>query len=149
MRILGIDFGRKRCGLAVSDPMGWTAQPLALLEVDSVDKLVAAIGKIVGDKGIDEIVLGLPRNMDNSLGSGATEVLALQARLESEFEIPVHTWDERLTTVRAERAMLSADMSRAKRKRKRDTVAAQFILQAFLDSRSRPHNTEETSGEGP
>jgi len=136
VRILGIDYGEKRCGLAISDPLGCTAQALPVAKVLCADELVTTIAKIVREKSVDEIVLGLPKNMDNSLGPSAQKVLEFQKQLESALGIPVHTWDERLSTVRAERAMLRADLSRKRRKRKRDTIAAQLILQSFLNYRS-------------
>ncbi len=137
MRILGIDYGEKRVGLAISSPVGFIAQGLPTIErIDGTDYLEEIAG-VVEEKEVDEIVVGLPKNMNGSIGVKAEEVLVLVEVLKSKFNLPVHTFDERLTTVRAHRAMTGAKMSKKGKKKRVDMIAAQFILQAYLDQVSR------------
>jgi len=133
-RILGIDLGDRWVGLALSDPLGLTAQPLGVIDLEK-EGLIGRLGEIVEARGVAQLVLGLPRNMDGSLGPKAKEALELADRLKQELKLPVFTWDERLSTARAERALSQAQVSIPKRKKHVDAVAAQLILQAFLDSR--------------
>jgi len=106
MRILGIDYGEKRVGLAISSPVGFIAQGLPTIErVDGEDYL-EELADVIQDKEVDEIVVGLPKNMNGSIGEKAEEILVLVETLKSKFNLPVHTVDERLTTVRAHRAFL-------------------------------------------
>ena len=120
--------------MAISDPLGITAQPAGLIDTRKVDAL-HAIGETVAERGVTRIVVGLPRNMDGTEGPQAKEVRAFAAVLEERFGLPVELWDERLSSVRAEREMIDADLSRARRKKRRDVMAAQFILQNYLDAR--------------
>lgn len=137
MRILGIDYGEKRVGLAISSPVGFIAQGLPTIErIDGVDYL-EELADIINEKEVDEIVVGLPKNMNGSIGERADVVLVLVETLKSKFNLPVHTFDERLTTVRAQRAMTEAKMSKKGKKIRVDMIAAQFILQAYLDQISR------------
>ncbi len=137
MRILGIDYGMKRVGLAISSPVGGIAQGLPTIErIDGVDYL-DELADVIKEKEVDEIVVGLPKNMNGSIGEKAEEVLVLVETLKSRFNLPVHTFDERLTTVRAHRAMTGAKMSKKGKKKRVDMIAAQFILQAYLDQISR------------
>jgi len=136
MRVLGIDFGEKRVGLALSDPMGWTAQGLSTLEPKSMNELLDKLAEVIAEREVTELVVGLPQNMNGSLGPKAEEAKRFANRLSERFGLPVHLVDERLTTVQAEREMLRADMSRKKRRKRIDRMAAQFILQRFLDSRA-------------
>ena len=134
MRILGIDYGEKRIGIAVSDPLGLTAQPRALIEnnQDTLDEL----DKIIKDySGVEEIVVGLPKTMKGEMGSQADKVVAFVDSLRSRFSIPITTWDERLTTAAAEKHLIAAGVSRAKRKKVIDKSAATLILQSYLDSK--------------
>jgi putative Holliday junction resolvase len=141
MRILGIDYGKKRVGLAISSPVGFIAQGLPTIErIDGKDYL-EDLADVIKEKEVDEIVVGLPKNMNGSIGEKAEEVLELVETLKSKFNLPVHTFDERLTTVRAHRAMTGAKMSKKRKKKRVDMIAAQFILQAYLDQNSR--STEE------
>jgi len=137
MRILAIDYGKKRFGLAISDPLGLTAQGLPTLVSQGRKCDLEKIKEIVGSKGVEKIVVGLPRKMDGTIGQAAKEVLTFVEELRRHLGLPVITWDERLTTKRAEREMISADLSRAKRKSRQDKIAAQFILQNFLDAQHR------------
>ncbi len=137
MRILGIDYGGKRVGLAISSPVGFIAQGLPTIErIDGKDYL-EDLADVIKEKEVDEIVVGLPKNMNGSIGEKAEEVLELVEKLKSKFNLPVHTFDERLTTVRAHKAMTGAKMSKKGKKKRVDMIAAQFILQAYLDQKSR------------
>ncbi len=135
-RILAVDYGAKRVGLAMSDETKTIASPLTQLNVesdaDAVEKIVGAIG----DRQVERVVVGLPRNMDGSYGPQAQKVQMFIEKLREKMAVPIETWDERLTTAAAERAMLEADLSRAKRKERRDKIAAQILLQSYLDARS-------------
>ena len=135
MRILGIDFGVRRHGLAISDEMGFTAQPAGLVERRGRDPGLDEIEKIAKEKGAERIVVGLPFHMDGRPGDHYDDVMAFIELLEARLGLPVETIDERLTTVQAERALLQAGLSRKKRKGKVDQMAAQLILQSWLDSR--------------
>ncbi len=137
-RILALDYGERRIGMAISDATGTIARPLEMLLVSSPAEIVGPLRKIIAEESVERIVIGLPLNMDGSEGTSAHAARALGALLGRELGLPVELQDERLTTVRAERAMLEADMSRAKRAKRRDTMAAQFILQTYLErTRSR------------
>ena len=137
MRILGIDYGEKRVGLAISSPVGFIAQGLPTIErIEGTDYL-EELADVIKEKEVDEIVVGLPKNMNGSIGEKAEEVFVLVETLKSKFNLPVHTVDERLTTVRAHRAMTGAKMSKKGKKKRVDMIAAQFILQAYLDQNSR------------
>ncbi|HUX06005.1 MAG TPA: Holliday junction resolvase RuvX [Acidobacteriota bacterium] len=136
MRILAIDYGTRRLGLALSDPMGITAQPLISLLRKSIAKDIAELRRIVEEYEVERGVIGLPRNLDGSPGALWQESEDFRRRLESEFGIEVEGWDERLSTVQAERMLIRADVSRRKRKGVIDKVAAALILQSYLDARS-------------
>ncbi|HUV38455.1 MAG TPA: Holliday junction resolvase RuvX [Planctomycetota bacterium] len=138
-RVLGIDYGRARVGLALSDGLGLTAQPLAVLRNTGVDALLDALEKVIVEREVTRLVVGLPLSLDGSEGPAAAGVRVFAAKLTGRFELPVALWDERLSTAQAERAMLDADLSRAQRKKRRDKVAAQVFLQSWLDAhRSAP-----------
>ncbi len=140
MRILGLDFGQKTIGVAVSDPFGWTAQGVEIIRRDkeeSVNKSVERIGQIIKEYGVEKIVLGYPKNMNNTVGERGEKTEAFKKKLEKSFDIEVILWDERLSTVGAERTLLEADLSRKKRKNVIDKMAAVFILQGYLDSNSK------------
>jgi putative Holliday junction resolvase len=132
MRILGIDYGEKRIGMAVSDPLGITAQGLPTIERTNIQDDLQKILNVVREKDVKEIVVGLPKNMNNSLGEKAQAVLNFVALLKKDINIPINVIDERLSTVRANRAMLEGDLSRKKRKDRVDMIAAQLILQDYL-----------------
>ncbi len=135
MRILGIDYGEKRVGLAISSPVGLIAQGLpTIVRMDGTDYL-EELAVLIKEKEVSEIVIGLPKNMNDTIGEKAKEVLGLVETLKSKFNLPVHTVDERLTTVRAHRAMTEAKMSKKGKKKRVDMIAAQFILQAYLDKK--------------
>jgi len=128
MRALGVDYGSKRIGLAISDPLGITAQALAT--VANITELKQAIAPYAP---LDKIVVGLPKEMSGQLGPQAVKVQAFVVELEKELGLPIITWDERLTTSQAEKMLISAGLSRQKRRKVIDRVAAAEILQSYLD----------------
>ncbi|MBQ7264961.1 MAG: Holliday junction resolvase RuvX [Firmicutes bacterium] len=138
MRILGLDFGSTTTGVAVSDPFGWTAQGVEIIrrqDEDNLKKTIERIKEICKEYSCTQIVLGLPKNMNNTEGERAEKTRSFKKRLEKEVKLPVILWDERLSTVAAERTLLEADISRKKRKKVIDKQAAVFILQGYLDSK--------------
>ncbi len=134
-RLLAIDYGKRRIGLAVSDGLGITAQPVGLLEVRSDDEALTKIGPVLEEREITEIVIGLPQNMDGTIGPIAEIVLAFAERLRERFSLPVHEFDERLTSALAHRILKEKGVKASRRKGKLDVISAQIILQGFLDSR--------------
>ncbi|MCD6406176.1 MAG: Holliday junction resolvase RuvX [Planctomycetes bacterium] len=133
MRILGVDYGEKRIGLAVSDPTGLIAQPLEVIAGGDPAAAARGIAEVAARYEAAEIIIGLPRNMNDTLGPKAEEALAFKALLENATDLDVATWDERLSTVRAERSLRETGWSRRKRQKRVDMVAAQVILQGYLD----------------
>ena len=142
-RILGLDVGRKRIGLAISDGLGLTAQPLSLLKRKDISRDLAELKKIIAARDIKKIVVGLPLNMNGSTGKMAIEILDFVKSLKDNLSPPVITWDERFTSLQAESLLLEADVSRRKRKEVIDKLSAQLILQGYLDSQSPPPNSDE------
>jgi len=134
MRIGGLDVGDRRIGVAISDELGWTAQGLEVVQRTRLEADLAALRACFASYEPSTIVVGLPKNMNGTLGPQARKVLAFAADLERALGVPIVLWDERLSTVGAERVLLEADLSRAKRKRVIDKAAAVFILQGYLDS---------------
>jgi len=134
MKILGIDYGQKRIGLALSDPSNMVAQSLKVLKRNGTRKLLGEIKAVVDQNKIERIVIGLPKNMNGSLGEKGNEVLAFVKILEKVVKVPIVTWDERLTTVSAEKVLRQAELSRKKRKDILDKLSACIILQNYLDS---------------
>ena len=135
-RIIGLDFGSKTTGVAVSDPFGWTAQGVEIIrrkEENKLRKTLARIEELVKEYGASRIVLGLPKNVNNSLGDRAEKSLAFKEMLERRTGLPVVMWDERLTTVAADRTMMEAGIRREHRREYVDEIAAVFILQNYLD----------------
>lgn len=135
MKIMGLDVGSKTIGVAVSDDMGWTAQGVLTIARKNLDKDLEELKKLTDQYRVLEIVVGLPKNMDGTIGKQAEEVLALAETISSSLNIPVKTWDERLSTIAAQKTLLEANVSRKKRKKVIDKIAAVFILQGYLDSR--------------
>lgn len=136
MRILGIDYGEKRMGMAISDPLGITAQGLPTVERTHLDEDIKKIVQLIRENNVSEVVVGLPKHMNNSLGEKAQAVLAFIKHVKEFINVPIYTLDERLSTVRAERALLEGNLSRKKRKVRIDMVAAQLILQDYLAIRA-------------
>ena len=139
MRALGIDLGSRTVGMAISDYLGMIATQIGTERIEEND-LASALEIVkaqVKEKQVDRIVLGLPKNMDGSVGFQAEYCKKFKTMLEEELKLPVIMLDERLTTKMAHSAMLSADMSRNKRKQNVDKIAASIILQSYLDSNPR------------
>lgn len=132
-RYLGLDVGERRIGLALSDPLGITAQGIDTLTRTALKKDIAKILQLVDDYDVKALVVGLPKNMNNTLGFKAKEVQDFITALTAGRDLPIHWIDERLTTVQATNVLLEADVSRKKRKKSVDKLAAVFILQTFLD----------------
>lgn len=145
MRILGLDFGSKTVGVAVSDPLGITAQPLEIVRRKAENKLrqtLARIEELAREYEAELFVLGLPKNMNNTLGERAEKSLEFKEMLEKRTGLPVVMWDERLTTVAANRAMMEGGVRREHRGEHVDALAASLILQGYLDSVSAQKNRE-------
>lgn len=143
MRIMGLDFGSKTVGIAISDPLLITAQGIEIIRRKSEDKLrqtLARIEELILEYEVSEIVLGLPKNMNDSLGERAEKSLAFKEMLERRTGLCVTMWDERLTTVAADRAMIEAGVRRENRSNYVDQIAAVFILQGFLDLQANKRN---------
>lgn len=136
MKTLGLDVGTKTIGIAVSDALGWTAQGIKTLrrEENQEDKDIAEIKQLIEEYDISKIVVGLPKNMNGSIGPSAVLCQEFAEQLRSHTGLPVAMWDERLTTKAAERMLVGADVSRKKRKKVIDKMAAVMILQGYLDS---------------
>ena len=145
MRILGLDVGSKRIGIAISDELGWTAQGIKTLDRRNVESDVGEIHDIARQYGVEKIIVGLPRNMDGSLGPQAEIVLRFVQELKEILGVPIITWDERLSTVEATKMFIKANLSREKRKRKVDMTAAILILQSYLDSLAEKRIHEKNS----
>ncbi|MGZ3589566.1 MAG: Holliday junction resolvase RuvX [Thermodesulfobacteriota bacterium] len=141
MRIMGLDIGTRTIGIAISDELGITAQGLKTLRRQSMEEDFKEIAAIIRQFEIEKIIVGLPQNMDGTLGIQAEKVLNWMEALKDRVEIPIATWDERLSTVGASRVLLEADLSRRKRKNVIDKLAAVLILQGYLDQ-SRRKNDE-------
>lgn len=137
MRIMGLDYGSKTVGVAISDALKITAQGIETIERKEENKLrrtLARIEELVKEYEVDTIVLGFPKNMNNTLGERAEKTLELKEMLERRIGIPVILWDERLTTISAERTLIESKVRREDRKKYVDKIAAVFILQGYLDS---------------
>ena len=136
MRILGLDYGSKTVGVAVSDPLGFTAQGVEIIRRKSENKMrqtLARIEELIAQYQVEKIVLGLPKNMNNTLGDRAEKSPELKETLERRTGLPVVMWDERLTTVSANRVLMETGVRRENRKEHVDEIAAVFILQGYLD----------------
>jgi putative Holliday junction resolvase len=134
---MGLDYGDKTIGVAVSDEFGWTAQGLETVRRKKPEDDLDRLEQIVNQYSVTEIVLGLPKNMNGTIGPRGEICKEFAATLQDKFELTVHLWDERLTTVSAQRTLIEADVSRKKRKLVIDKMAAVLILQGFLDYKSK------------
>ncbi len=144
IRILGLDFGSRTVGVAISDPLGITAQGLEIIRREQENKLrrtLARIEQLVKEYQVTAIVLGFPKNMNNTVGERAEKSIAFKEMLERRTGLPVTLWDERLTTVAANRTLIEGGIRRENRKEYVDMLAAEYILQGYLDSRTKmPEN---------
>ena len=137
MRIMGLDYGTKTVGVAISDALGLTAQGIETIERKEENKLrrtCARIEELIREYEVEKIVLGFPKHMNNDVGERAEKSLEFKAMLERRTGLEVVMWDERLTTVAAERTLIESKVSREDRKKYIDKIAAVFILQGYLDS---------------
>jgi putative Holliday junction resolvase len=130
---MGLDLGEKRIGIAFSDPMGWTAQGHSILQRKGLKKDLSYLQELCQEFQVEKIVLGLPLNMNGTMGPKALESQEFARALQEVLKIPVDLWDERLSSKSAERVLLEADLSRKRRKELIDKIAAVHILQAYLD----------------
>jgi putative Holliday junction resolvase len=133
MRVLGLDIGERRIGVALSDSLRIIAGALTVVERVTEDAALKQIIDLARENEVERIVVGMPRSLDGSLGRQAQAVQSFVDLLKERTDIPVVTWDERLSTVAAERTMLEVGMKRDKRKKRRDSLAAAIILQGYLD----------------
>lgn len=136
MRILGLDLGDKTIGVAISDPLGWTAQGLEVIRRSTEEEDIKKLIDIVNKYQVELIVLGMPKNMNGTIGPQGEKVQQFSQTLENIIKLPVEFWDERLTTAAAERMLIGADVSRSKRKKVIDKMAAALILQGYLDRKA-------------
>jgi putative Holliday junction resolvase len=138
MRILGLDVGSKTVGIALCDEFGWTAQGLKTLKINEEKQEFGfdEVGQLIKEYGVSEVVIGLPKNMNGTIGPRAEASVHYANEIEKLFAVPTVLWDERLTTMAAERVLLEADLSRKKRKKVIDKMAAVMILQGYLNSKN-------------
>jgi len=132
---MGLDYGERRIGVAISDAFGWTAQGSEVIDKKLVKDELGRIEELVKLHEVDSIIVGLPKNMNGTIGPSGENCIAFAERLRQKLGLPVQLWDERLTTVAAERTLLEADVSRSKRKQVIDKMAAAILLQSYLDSK--------------
>lgn len=137
MKIIGLDVGSKTIGVAISDSLGWTAQGLTTIywnenDMNSADE---ELKKIIEEHDIGKAIIGLPKNMNGTIGERGEATIRFAKHFEESFQLPTELWDERLTTMAAERVLLEADVSRKKRKKVIDKMAAVMILQGYLDKK--------------
>jgi putative holliday junction resolvase len=134
VRILAIDHGTKRMGIAVSDELKTIAQPLEFIPAEPLTGFLDRLNAIIAGKSVELIVVGMPRNMDGTFGPAAQKVNEFVTALKAAVAVPIRTWDERLTSAQANRVLLDANMRREQRRQKVDAAAAAILLQSFLDS---------------
>ncbi|WP_134700076.1 Holliday junction resolvase RuvX [Ammoniphilus sp. YIM 78166] len=133
MRIMGLDLGDKTIGVAISDEMGWTAQGIETIKRENLKSDLNRLAQLIAEYGVTEVVVGLPKNMNGTIGPRGELCQAFAKTVENSLNIPVRMWDERLTTMAAEKMLVAADVSRKKRKQVIDKMAAVMILQGYLD----------------
>lgn len=141
MRVMGLDYGSKTIGVAISDPLGLTAQGIEIIRREEENKLrksLRRIEELIKEYQVEEIVLGFPKNMNNTIGERAEKSLQLKETLERRCKLPVIMWDERLTTVEANRTLMESKVRRENRSKYVHMIAAVFILQGYLDSKANP-----------
>ena len=141
MRIMGLDYGSKTIGVAISDPLGITAQGIEIIRREEENKLrksLRRVEELAKEYEVSEIVLGFPKNMNNTIGERAEKSLQLKETLERRLGLPVVMWDERLTTVEANRTLMETGVRRENRGKYVDMIAAVFILQGYLDAKANP-----------
>ena len=134
MRILALDHGTKRIGVALSDELKLIAQPLEYIPAEPFSDFLSRLKQLLQEKEIELILVGMPRNMNGSYGPAALKVQAFIAAMKNAVAVPVQTWDERLTSAQANRFLIEGNVRREKRKEKVDKMAAAILLQSYLDS---------------
>lgn len=136
MRVLGLDLGTKTLGVAVSDALGWTAQGIETIKINEEEGEfgLSRLSEIIKEYEVEKIVVGMPKNMNGTIGPRGEASEQFAERLKEAFQLPVVLWDERLSTMAAERLLIEADVSRQKRRKVIDKMAAVVILQSYLDS---------------
>ena len=137
MRILAIDYGTKRMGIAISDELKLIAQPLEFIPAAPFADFLARLKELLHEKEVDLVVVGMPRNLDGSYGQAALTVQDFTTVLKGALAVPIQTWDERLTSAQANRFLLQGGARRKERRKKVDQTAAAILLQSYLDSLSR------------
>jgi len=142
LRIMGLDLGEKTIGVALSDPLKITAQGLKVIRRQTLDHDLEELEKIKKEYSVEEVVVGLPRMMNGTIGPMGEKILEFAEILGKRWQIPVKTWDERLSTMQAERVLIEADLSRKKRKGLIDKTAAVLILQSYLGARKEEKENE-------
>jgi len=136
-RLMGLDYGDKTIGIAISDELGWTAQGVEVIRRSTAERDLTRLRELIGEYGVKGLVVGLPKNMNNTIGPRGELCIAFAEALREAFQLPVHMWDERLTTASAQRTLIEADVSRKKRKQVIDKMAAALILQGYMDSNTK------------
>lgn len=138
MRAMGLDVGTKTIGVAISDALGWTAQGIETIKIDEENGEfgLERVAELVKEYKVTEFVVGFPKNMNNTVGPRGEASISYKEKLEAQFALPVTLWDERLTTMAAERLLIEADVRRKDRKKVIDKMAAVMILQGYLDRKS-------------
>jgi putative pre-16S rRNA nuclease len=134
MRILALDHGTKRIGVAISDELKMIAQPVEFIPAEPLDDFIARLKELIHGKEVELILIGMPRNMNGSYGPAALKVQEFVAVLKDAIAIPIKTWDERLTSAQANRFLIEGNVRRDKRKEKVDKMAAAILLQSYLDA---------------
>ena len=134
MRVMGLDHGTVRVGIALSDELRMIASPLEFIPAEPFEALVDKLKQLIEEKDVDLLVVGMPRNMDGTHGPAAEKVREFIRRLQESITLPIHTWDERLTSAQANRILIEGNVRRENRKRVVDKMAAAILLQSFLDS---------------
>lgn len=145
MRILALDHGTVRVGVAVSDELQFIAHPLESIPAEPFDALLTRLQQLLNEKDVGTILIGLPRNMDGSSGPAADKVQAFVARLKENVTVPIQLWDERLTSAMANRVLIQGNVRRAARKQKVDPMAAAILLQSYLDAKSETGNAQTSA----
>lgn len=146
MRIMGLDYGSRTVGVAMSDELLITAQVIETItrkEENKLRKTLARIDELAKEYNVEQIVLGYPKNMNNTLGERIEKTMEFKEALERRTGLPIVLWDERLTTIAAERSLIESNVRREHRKDYVDQVAAAFILQGYLDSRKRENQIKD------
>ncbi len=136
MRILALDHGTRRIGVAVSDELKMIAQPLEFIPADPFTGFLTRLKELLREKEVELVLVGMPRNMDGSYGPAAAKVQEFVAALKEAITVPIRTWDERLTSAQANRFLIEGKVRRDKRKEKVDKTAAAILLQSYLDARA-------------